>query len=139
MASPSRPARFTRKVKAWESDNGVGRLMKRHPAEEWAGRPCPAFLHLLTRIAGAPGSIVMVITRVYSVDSALTFELVERPQPGMVRVLTSFRGLDELRHLASDMAAAQAWMARNPYSEMRMEEVTDDEMVVLPQAMGRAA
>ena len=94
-------------------------------------------LHLATY--GTQGVIVMTVRRAYSVESPLNFEIIDVPKPGQVRVLTTFRDKDELRHLAADMTSAEAWMRDNPYSGMRAEIVTDADLAVLPSELRRAA
>lgn len=88
---------------------------------------------------GSQDVIVLTVRRAYSVESALQFEIVDLPKPGSVRILTSYDGRDELRHLAPDMAAAEDWMARNRYSGMRTEVVTDPDPVIPPSGVRRAA
>jgi len=56
-----------------------------------------------------------------------------------VRILTSVDGRDELRHLASNLAAAESWMQVNRYSNMRTEIVSDPDPVILPPTTRRAA
>src|SRR3546814_7678725 len=68
----------------------------------------------------------MVGTMTWHVTSPLHFEIVEQPAPGMVRVLTQWEGVDELRHLAPDMATAQSWFASHRYSNARFEVVGDE-------------
>jgi hypothetical protein len=88
---------------------------------------------------GSQGTVVLTVRRAYGLDSDLQFEIVETPRPGSVRILTSIDGRDELRHLASSMAAAEAWMQVNRYSNMRAETVSDPDPVVLPPTARRAA
>src|SRR3546814_4433750 len=69
----------------------------------------------------------MVVTMTWHVTSPLYFEVIEAPAPGMVRVLTQWEGVDELRHLAPDMATAQSWLASHRYSNAwRSEEHTSE-------------
>ena len=77
--------------------------------------------------------------RAYGLDSSLHFEIVETPRAGSVRILTSVDGRDELRHLASNLAAAESWMQVNRYSNMRTEIVSDPDPVILPPTTRRAA
>jgi hypothetical protein len=63
------------------------------------------------------------------VTTDLRFEVVELPQPGMVRVLTRWNGKDELRHLAANMADAESWAARNRYSNLVLQLVEDEPVV----------
>ena len=136
---PRPPERFRRKLAAWNNDNGTGRLVERYPGQATDNYSSPAqvMLHLATY--GTLGVIVMTVRRAYSVESPLNFEIIEMPKPGQVRVLTMFRGKDELRHLAADVASAEAWMRDNPYSGMRAEIVTDADLAVLPSELRRAA
>ena len=82
---PRPPARFTRKLRAWNEENGMGRLVDRS-----AGRagvyPSPATFSLHLGNYGSQGTIVMVVRRIYTVDSALQFEIAEQPKAGMVRI-----------------------------------------------------
>lgn len=136
---PRPPERFTRKLKAWNNDNGIGRPVER--AAE-AIRPTwrsPAGFCLHLGNYGSQGIIAIVVRRHYSVESTLHFEITETPRPGMVRVLTSLGGRDELRFLAQDVRTAEAWLERNHDSNARLEIVGDPDPVVLPSSLRRAA
>ena len=85
--SPKPPARFTKKLAAWER------------------------------------SILVTIMRSHSADSRLIFEVAEEPKPGQVRVLLDFGGNTELLHLAESVTAAELWIAREGYSNARIEIV----------------
>lgn len=136
---PRPPERFRRKLAAWNNDNGTGRLVERYPGQVTDNYRSPAHFMLHLATYGSQGVIVMTVRRAYSVESPLNFEIVDTPKSGQVRVLTSFQGKDELRHLAADMASAEAWMRDNPYSGMRAEIVTDADLAVLPSELRRAA
>jgi len=136
---PRPPERFTRKLKAWTNDNGVGRLIERTAEQVRPTWRSPAGFCLHLGDYGSQGIIAIVVRRHYSVESALHFEIVETPRPGMVRVLTSFGGRDELRFLAPDVRAAEEWLERNRYSEARLETVGDADPVAPPSSLGRAA
>lgn len=120
---PRPPARFSRKLKAWTNDNGVGRLVAREPAREGAFFHFPATFTLHLGNYGSEGSIIMVVRRTYDVDSPLDFEVDEYPRPGDAHVLAAMSGRDELLHIAADRAAAEAWLATNRYSNARIEIV----------------
>ncbi|NMN03815.1 MULTISPECIES: hypothetical protein [unclassified Novosphingobium] len=120
---PRPPARFSRKLKAWNNDNGVGRLVAREPARDGASFRHPASFTLHLGNYGSEGSIIMVVRRTYSVDSSLEFEVDEYPRPGDAHVLASGSGRDELLHIASDRAAAERWLAANRYTQARIEIV----------------
>ncbi|ALJ15526.1 hypothetical protein GGR90_002995 [Sphingopyxis italica] len=136
---PRPPDRCTRKVKAWENDNGTGTLIEYRPGcESTTYSSPPTFaLHLATYSSG--GVQILVVRRIYSVVSRLDFEIVERPRPGMARVLTVIGEGDELRHLAADEAAAQAWLGEHRYHNARIELVDDPDAPNRPLFRGRAA
>lgn len=134
-AQPRPPERFKRKVREWESQNGVGRLVKRRPAR--GSIPATITLHLGDFESG--GVIIMVAHRVFEVGGTERFEIAEPPMAGTVRILTRDPGGDELRHLAPDMTAAQQWIAANRMSNMRAEVVPYPDPVVVPEALGLAA
>ena len=136
---PRPPERFTRKLRTWNNENGLGRLVERYPGDDRTGYHSPAHFMLHLGNWGSQDVIVLTVRRAYSVESALQFEIVDLPKPGSVRILTSYDGRDELRHLAPDMAAAEDWMARNRYSGMRSEVVTDPDPVIPPSGVRRAA
>ena len=121
--SPKPPARFTKKLAAWERSNGVGRLVKREPPRPYPTWTAPASFTLHEGNFASEGVILVTIMRSHSADSTLTFELVEKPQPGQVRVLLDFGGSTELLHLAVSFAAAELWIAREGYRNARLEVV----------------
>jgi hypothetical protein len=134
--TPQPPARFTRKLRAWQNRNATGRLIEKRPPSAIGDTAYPAGFTLHEGSYGSNGTIVLVVRRGYQVTTDLRFEIVEQPQPGSVRVLTRWNGRDELQHLAPDMAAAEEWMQRNRYSNLVTEVVGDDEPIV---QLGRAA
>lgn len=130
--APQPPARFNRKLRAWQSRNSTGRLVETSPGS----MTYPAGFVLHEGTYGSHGTPVLIVRRHYFVTTDLRFEVLELPQPGMVRVLTRWQGKEELRHLATDMAAAQAWAEQNRYSNMVLQPV-DDNARATP--IGRAA
>lgn len=137
--TPRPPERFARKLRAWNNDNGIGRLVIRSSEHVGATYRSPASFALHLGNYGSHGIIAIVVTRHYSVESPLHFEISELPQAGMVRVLTSFNGRDELRFLAPDMKSAEALLASNHYADARLEVVGNSDPAVLPISIGRAA
>lgn len=125
--TPRPPARFNRKVSAWENYNGSGRLTAKQPRRLIGNHWMPAGFQLHLGNYGSGGVTILVVTRHYQLTSPLTFEIIEVPQAGMVRVLTEWNGTIELRHLAANMATAEAWAAEHRYSGMRFEVVEADE------------
>jgi len=136
---PRPPERFKRKVAAWETENGSGRLIECTPSYEGGSYRAPANFTLQIGSYGSHGVVVLVVRRVCSVDSPLHFEIAERPKPGMVRVLTSFQGRDELQHLAEDMAAAESWLSGHGYPGARCEVVGDPDLIDRSSDQRRAA
>ncbi len=136
--SPKPPARFTKKLAAWQRRNGVGRLVKKEPPGERPTYVYPASITLNEGNFASGGVILVTVMRTHSVDSDLSFEIVERPAIGMVRVLQDFGGNSELLHLAASREAAELWLARNRYSSSRLDDVTADE-VGADVVEGRAA
>ena len=125
--SPKPPARFTKKLAAWERSNGVGRLVKKEPPRPYPTWTAPASFTLHEGNFSSEGVILVTIMRSHSADSALTFEVVEVPQPGQVKVLLDFGGATELLHLAVNRTAADLWIAREGYRNARLEVVGDED------------
>lgn len=138
---PKPPIRFNKKLASWERSNGVGRLIAKHPAVERASYSSVAGFALHHGDFGSGGVIVMVVTVMYDVTSRLQFEIIERPKPGMVQVITRWNGTDELKYLAPNMAAAEAWLANNRYSNAILDVVSEDKDVgtMAASVIGRPA
>lgn len=122
------PARFRKKLLAWQSRNGAGRLVKKEPPRTRATYSSPPYFTLHEGDFGEGGVIVVSVRRAWSVESDLRFEIVERPSIGMVRVLQNLGDSPELLHLARDREAAERWLASNRYSRAYLEEVSADEV-----------
>lgn len=126
--TPKPPERFRKKLAAWQSRNGTGRLVKKEPPRERPTYSSPACFTLHEGDFGEGGVIVISVRRTWSVESDLRFEIVERPAIGMVRVLQDLGDGPELLHLARDRDAAERWLASNRYSRAYLEEVSADEV-----------
>ena len=61
--------------------------------------------------------------RSHSADSHLSFELVEEPKVGQVRVLLDFGGSTELLHLAVSVLVEELWIANEGDRNARFEIV----------------
>ena len=121
--SPKPPARFTKKLAAWERSNGIGRLVKKEPPRPYPTWTAPASFTLHEGNFSSDGVILVTIMRSHSADSALTFDVVEVPLPGQVKILLDFGGATELLHLAANETAAELWIAREGYRNARLEVV----------------
>ena len=97
--------------------------MKKEPPRPYATWTAPASFTLHEGNFSSDGVILVTIMRSHSADSTLTFELVEFPQPGQVKVLLDFGGSTELLHLAANMTAAELWIAREGYRNARLQIV----------------
>ncbi|WP_192385451.1 hypothetical protein [Mesorhizobium silamurunense] len=126
--TPKPPARFTKKVVAWESRNGTGRLVRKEPPRSRATYSSPAYFTLHEGDFGQGGVIVVSVRRTWSVESDLHFEIVERPAIGMVRVLQDLGDSPELLHLAENRQAAERWLGSNLYNRAYLEQVSADEV-----------
>ncbi|RWK58592.1 hypothetical protein [Mesorhizobium sp.] len=126
--APKPPARFTKKLAAWEGRNGIGRLVRKTPPREHATWPSPAAITLHEGDFSSGSVILVTVRRTHSIDSDLIFKIIERPAIGMVRVLRVYDGNIELLHLADNREAAELWLAMHPYSHTVLEEVTADEV-----------
>jgi hypothetical protein len=124
--APKPPARFTKKLAAWERANGVGRLVKKEPPRFYSTWTAPASFTLHEGNFSSDGVILVTIMRSHSADSSLIFEVAENPKPGQVRVLLDFGGNSELLHLAANAEAAELWIAKEGYRNARLEIVGDD-------------
>lgn len=126
--TPKPPVRFRKKLSAWQSRNGTGRLVKKEPPRSRATYSSPACFTLHEGDFGQGGIIVVSVRRTWSVGSDLHFEIVQRPSVGMIRVLQDIGDSPELLHLARDRGAAERWLASNRYSRAYLEEVSADEV-----------
>ncbi|MHA6645771.1 hypothetical protein [Mesorhizobium sp. A623] len=126
--TPRPPDRFNKKLAAWKNRNSVGRLIRKEPSRERPTYSSPACFTLHEGDFGQGGVILITVRRTYSVDSDLTFAVIDYPKVGTVRVLQSIGDGSELLHLAESREAAELWLANNRYSNALLEEVTVDEI-----------
>ena len=113
--TPQPPARFTKKLAAWKDRNGAGRLTRKTPPHDTL--PAMITLHL--------GNFYGVISmsRVYPVNTGLSFETIEMPRPGMVRILQDYGDTSELLHLAENREEAEKWLTEKRHNNARLEDV----------------
>jgi hypothetical protein len=123
---PKPPARFVNKLRAWQRSNGIGRLIRRDAPIHWSTYASPAGITLHQGDFASGGVVVMTVHHTYLVTSDLAFAIVARPAPGSILVLHPWGGHVELLHLALDRSAAQAWLAKNHYSDAVLEEAPSD-------------
>jgi hypothetical protein len=93
---------------------------RRAPGQEaTAARPSnlyiPASITLHEGDFASGGVVVVTVPRTHFVDSDLRFEIVERPAAGVVRILQQHADV------------AERWLTQHRYSNVRLEDVTEDE------------
>ena len=132
------PARFKRKLGAWENNNSGGRLVRKTPSRDMPTCFLPASITLHQDDFGSAGVVVLRVYKTFSVNCALTFIVTELPKPGSVRVLDREGKAAELLHLAADRTAAEAWLASHRHPGAVLEDVTAAE-VAAATTEGRAA
>lgn len=135
---PKPPARFVKKLAAWKSRNGVGRLIRKQPARERPTYSSPPSFTLHEGDFGKDGIVIVTIMRTYDITSDLTFKVIDRPKVGQVRVVQNVGDNVELLHLADSRDAAELWLAREGHCRSSFEDVTADE-VSADVVEGRAA
>lgn len=121
--APRPPARFKKKLAAWENHNGRGRLVRKAPAHTVGNHTSPASFSLHLNDYGSAGVVVLKVFKTFSVNSALTFTVVERPAPGSVRVLDRPGENGELVHLACNRVDAETWLKSHVYLDAVLDEV----------------
>lgn len=126
--TPKPPARFSKKLAAWERRNGIGRLVRKEPARERPTYTFPPCFTLHEGDFGQNGIILVTVMRTYGLDSDLAFRVVESPRVGQMRIVQTVGENVELLHLAQDQDAAELWLAKNRYSNVRLEPVCPDEV-----------
>jgi hypothetical protein len=122
---PKPPARFTRKIAAWERVNGVGRLVRKSPPLVRGAYTGLAAITLHEGDFASNGVVVLVVHRTHDLDSDLRFEVISAPPPGSCRIVQPFGETVELLHLADDRTAAETWLQAHRYSHARIEMVAD--------------
>ena len=131
---PKPPARFTRKVAAWERVNGVGRLIRKSPPLISGAYVSPGTITLHEGDFASNGVVVLIVHRTHDLDSDLRFEVISVPPPGSCRIVQPFGETVELLHLANDRTAAETWLQVHRHSHARIEMVgeTGQEFVAAP-------
>lgn len=120
--TPKPPARFNRKVQAWERFNGTGQLVKKEPASQLGTYELAASFTLFKGDFGSGGIVVIKAFETFSVTSRLQFDVTRTPPAGSVQILSdASNGTSELIHLAPDQASADAWIARQGCRNVRTE------------------
>ena len=125
--TPKPPERFIKKLAAWQNRNGVARLVKKEPQRRQT-YTSPASITLEDQGFANGGGALTTDLHAYSVESDLRFEIIERPAVGAVRILLGHPTAALLLHLAENRDAAEAWLEQHRHSNVRLEDVTEDEV-----------
>ena len=132
------PERLKRKLAAWLTSNGKGRLIRKQPGRSMGNLSLSASFTLHEADFGAGGVVAIRVHRTFSLDSTLRFNVVERLAIGSVRVFDRPGEDAELVHLALHRLAAEEWLSRHCYPRAVLQDVTADE-VGAAVVEGRAA
>lgn len=120
---PRPPARFKRKLRAWEQQNGTGFLSERRPGYREGD---PALFTLRTDVYGSRETIIMIVNLIFNVSSTKEFAVIGEPSPGEILCITvDHEGNDELAYVARTQADADHWLERNRYGTTRLETVPE--------------
>lgn len=129
--TPRPPERHKRKLSAWESRNGRGRLTERRRA--WrAGTPDGFTLHIADH--GTGDTIIVRASCCYQTTSDLQFLVDDLPRPGSALVVTTFEGTTTLEHIAPSRSEAEAWLRRNPFTDAVIQVVGEENLASTPTA-----
>ena len=136
--APRPPERHRKKLSAWESANGGGRLIRKTPARQTPQYSSPAQFMLHEGDYGSGGVIVLRVHKSFSVDCGLKFVVISRPAPGSVQVFDRAGEGAELVYLAASRQDAEVWLQSHGYPNSVLEDVSAD-TVAADAVEGRAA
>ncbi|WP_454858512.1 hypothetical protein [Rhizobium binxianense] len=132
------PERHRKKLSAWKSRNSQGRLIRKKNGRATGSYVAAPDFTIHEGDFGSAGTIVLRVFRTFSIDSDLTFKVVERPALGSVRIFDRPGAGAELVHLAASRTDAETWLTKHRHPLAVLEEVTADE-IVKAAVEGRAA
>lgn len=125
---PQPPAGRSDELRVWMLFNGIGRLSAKNPTPDRSPLPHPASITLHTAEFCSSPAAGLTISLAESAHGDISFEVVELPPIGSVRILRRSTEKVELLHLAGDHQAAIRWLARNPVAMAMLDAVTADEI-----------
>ncbi|MCM2436009.1 hypothetical protein [Agrobacterium rosae] len=135
---PRPPERHRKKLSAWKINNSRGRLIRKQDERGAGNISLPPSFTLHEGDYGSGGVITIRIHRTFTLETSLTFTIVERPAVGSCRVFDRPGDSAELVHLAASRQAAQEWLTTHGYPSAVLEDVTTDE-IAADVVEGRAA
>ncbi|WP_157016866.1 hypothetical protein [Mesorhizobium xinjiangense] len=125
--TPRPPERHRKKLQAWLERNNRGRLIRKRGKTMVGYTDIPAEITLHMQDIGSRSVIVMRVLRSFSVNTDLSFSIVERPAAGSVLVLERPGPDAELVHVGDNGQDAEEWLTRHGYPNAVLKEVTADE------------
>lgn len=84
--TPRPPERFRKKLAAWETRNGQGRLIRKEGPRRLGIYTSPGYFTLHQSDISSKTTTLVTIHRTFGLDSDLTFKVLERPPLGAVRI-----------------------------------------------------
>lgn len=126
--TPQPPKRFSRKLSAWETRNSSGRLIRKQGERSSGNVTQSGKFTLHEADYGRDGIVAIRVHRTFSVDSQLSFRVLERPAIGSVRIFDRKGQGAGLVQLAMSHEDANDWLTRHVYPRAVLEEVTADEV-----------
>ena len=124
--TPRPPNRFNKKLTAWETRNGHGRLIRKEPPRTVGKHDLQASFTVHLGDFGGGSVVLIKMHRTFSLATNLVFTVIARPSAGSIRIFDRAGENRELLHLATDRATADAWLTAHLYPNAVLEVVTDD-------------
>ena len=126
--APQPPANDAEAFAAWKQRNGVGWLVRRSPSRPdmiWSSSGL-----ITIQLGGFPMSLAAAIaSRInFHLDSDLSFQIIEQPCVGKVRVFQEYGANSFLIYLAEDRHDAERWLEASRHINVRLEDVCADEI-----------
>lgn len=125
--TPRPPERHRKKLAAWKTNNGQGRLVRKEAGYTCGTYTAPPAFTLHEGDFGGNNTIVMRVFRSFGIDCDLTFRVLARPPLGSVRVFDRPGPSAELIHLAESREAAELWLRSHRHPHAFLEDVPDTE------------
>jgi len=131
-------AKDTEALVAWRKRNGTGRFVQRTPSH--TDIICASSCAIVLQQDGPPTDTeaAMLSRQVFWLDSDLSFQIIDRPVPGNVRVIQHRSWNTTLLHLAKCRDDAERWVKESGLADLHLEDVTVDE-ICADFVEGRAA
>lgn len=122
------PADRPHQRRAWNLFNGTGRLIRKEPPINASVISIPATITLRTAEFGATGAVGLTFSVSGTGQDKVSFEIIELPPVGSVRVLGGEADDKELLFLAPNHHAARQWLKLSGIDAATLELVTADEI-----------